>query len=162
MQEELYRSKLSAWYFLIPFILVPFVFILYFLMAVPEEWSLTVPLASSLIILSIWFIVLLCFYVKIRYILRENSLYVKGISTELDIPYSSIKEIKEEYSSFEFFWAHTVLSKDQIRIDFVDMHGRRWFREVLKKGEVIREEGLFISPVRKEEFLAKLRARYAV
>ncbi|MCL2891033.1 MAG: PH domain-containing protein [Methanomassiliicoccaceae archaeon] len=157
VQEEVYRSKVAVWYyFIMAFMIFLGGLMIYFFLSTPYEPILLMllPLAVlcfSVVILYIWFV-----RVKLKYVLRENSLYVEGFFTKLDIPYSSITGIKKESNFAIFYWALTVMSMDQIKISFTTIHEKKW------GGKRIVADGVFVSPLRKEEFLTKLRARCPV
>ena len=100
-------------------------------------------MSIACVFLLIWampvFFICLCF--KTKYIFEEDGLLIKTLFTKKKINYSSIEEIKDLKS---FFTVHSMLvlfSSDLVYIQY-DRRGEIW-----------------ITPVRKQEFLSKLRSR---
>jgi len=87
------------------------------------------------------------FFIRIKYILKANSLVVNRYFKTYEIYYTSIKSVEEVRDSSVFFFNFTpsVASSKQIWIRFTDINGR--------------EDMVNISPAKKHEFLSSLRSR---
>jgi len=143
MQDELYRSKVSVAYYLMTILLIGLggLMLHYFSFIYGTVFSFLIA------ILIIWTV-----RVKTRYVLKENSLYVEGLFTRLDIPYLSITEIKDGSGFGSSFLSMTAVSMDRIKISFKGT-------VTIQGVKMTSTDNFFISPVRKEEFLTELRAR---
>ncbi|AIZ56639.1 hypothetical protein Mpt1_c07560 [Candidatus Methanoplasma termitum] len=87
------------------------------------------------------------FFVRIRYILKENVLVIRRYFKTVEIYYTSIKSVEEvvDRSIFLFNFTPSVASSKQVWITYTDINGR---------------EGMVnISPAKKQEFLSALRSR---
>ena len=93
------------------------------------------------VILAACALLLLVAYFRTRYILMLDSLAVRSLLINTDIPYRSITEVDEEESISAFLVHMTALRiDDQVRV-------------------VYDGKEMFISPARKNEFLVDLRSR---
>jgi len=152
MSEEVYRTKVNiAWHILVIGMVALLIVCFYYYFIFKD----LLPLFLFLIGLSL-FVIALPFYMfyKIKYVFKWNSLSVVGIFTNLDIPYSSITEVKETSSFFTFYYAsYTLMSLDQLDISFDNTSiGKSGMKREWK-------EIVTISPKMKEEFIARLEAK---
>jgi len=85
----------------------------------------------------------------VKIIIKEDSLYVKGLmGVKYDIPYSSIRGVREVKDAVEFYYSMTASSMYSIEIRYGQ-----------KGNKITTEEKVNIAPARKEEFLAKLESK---
>ena len=114
-------------------------------------------------LLSLWLFILIFLicsimtiylYCKIRYTFRDDGLQVTGLFTNIFIPYETITEVKEVSDGWELYRVtFTVMSMDQLEIVFDNTsQGRSGLRRRW-------QEGVTISPARKEEFMTKLESK---
>jgi len=96
-----------------------------------------------LVIVFYWFA-----YIRLKYVIGEDTVSAKGFLTMTEVPYSLIKEMKEIVDPYASFFQLSI-SKDRIRIVY---------ERVSEKGR-LRRYGLTISPRDKEEFITKLEAK---
>ena len=155
-EEEVYRSRVSVSYY---FAMVFLVFLgavaiyLYFDLSDYSGAVVLLPLAAMcflIVLLIIWFA-----FFMLKYVLKENSLLIRGYLAKTEIAYSSVREIRETSSLYAFYMGFTTLSLDQIYIGY-DVKGG------IKLGKNAYVGRIIISPVRKEEFMTKLSARCGI
>jgi len=158
--EEAYRSKIGvAHYTWIVFFLGLAVYLLYEYATLPEEFSggwvalllfLTIALLLSTVLLFIW----LVFY-RLKYVLTADCLLVQRFFSKDEIAYSSVKVIKEASDFNSYYMGFTNQSMDQVCIEYERVEQTKYRTKVVR-------DAVYISPVRKEEFLTKLSARCGI
>ncbi|MDR0778082.1 MAG: PH domain-containing protein [Methanomassiliicoccaceae archaeon] len=131
--DDAYRSKMGAFYAGV----IIFLFIL--------GGALLVGGISKFIggTVLVWLVALFFLYMwlRARYTFKENGLLIRTSISGREIDYSSIKQIQDLSGLLTVHTMPVLFSSDLIHIKY-DKHGDIW-----------------ISPVRKQEFLSKLRAR---
>ncbi|MCL2296073.1 MAG: PH domain-containing protein [Methanomassiliicoccaceae archaeon] len=153
MQEEAYRSKVGDYNLFMLLLLLGLAAMMIGLGIVEKDG-----LASLILILfSVPFLLIdalfLWFaFIRLKYVLRENCLFVRGFFSKLEIEYSSIKDIRESSDFGAVYTGTTALSMDQICIEYEQT--KKW-----KSGTKTTRECAVLSPKDKEEFLRSLRAR---
>ncbi|MDR2865845.1 MAG: PH domain-containing protein [Methanomassiliicoccaceae archaeon] len=146
--ENTYRSKLGALYYLIPLVILGVMFLpMYHLIS-----NTAIFLIVSIAILVLFISIETWGYRKLRYMIRENDILIEAPWLKTEIEYASITCIEEASSLREIlktiFVTGTVISLDQIKITCYANLG---------KGSV--STHIFISPKKKEEFLSKVATK---
>jgi hypothetical protein len=113
---------------------------------VPFETFLPV-ITAILVCVAVEIIFFAVFFLRIKYILKDNVLLVRRYFKTYEIYYTSIKSVEEvvDRSIFIINMTPSVASSKQIWIRFADINGK---------------EGMVnICPVKKQEFLSMLRSK---
>lgn len=133
--DNAYRSKMGAFYAVtILFIFMLGIILLLWLPSDPASIAIAAVLwATALFFLFMWS--------RAKYTLKENGLLIRTTFAEREIEYLSVTQIKDESGHMAYHGMWVVFSTDLILITY-DKRGVIW-----------------ISPVKKQEFLSKLRVR---
>jgi len=112
----------------------------------PPEMHLTMIL-NILIVLGIPVLFLSVFFIRIKFILKNDRLIVRRYFRTIEIPYQSIKSVEEvsDRSVYLINFTPSAPSSKQVWIRYTDINGR--------------EEIVNFSPAKKMEFLSELKPR---
>jgi len=157
MTEEFYRTKVSVLYCILTVSMIAtMIVVLRYAFFSDPPLPGGVIIVMLLLVLFLLMMTALMLYLPfvMRYTFRCGGLYVRGLFTKLDLPYSSITEVKETSCLLTFLYAsYTSMSLDQLEISY---NRRSVGRSGLVRSS---DQSVIISPKKKEEFINMLEAR---